>query len=227
MGSKAGRGWLDLQRYVLNALDGLGQDYAAAARAVRRELRAFLAEIPTLPEMTLMDDLPTAGPATIQWLAAAGLLGEDGAADGDAAPRAAPAQAVAGSRDQLLERSLADVRIGQASRAIDRVKAALDRETSERGRFLRQTQLARVMMEAGLDAVATPLLKQLVAKVDENKLEAWEAGPLLAEPMVLLHHCYEKSNDESIDRQELYLRICRLDPVQALTLGAGVPGGTG
>jgi type VI secretion system protein ImpA len=227
MGSKAGRGWLDLQRYVLNALDSLGQEYAPAARAVRRELRALLSEIPTLPEMTLMDDLPTAGPATIQWLTAEGLLGEDGPTEGSAQPRATPAQAVAGSRDQLLERSLADVRIGQASRAIDRIKAALDRETSERGRFLRQTQLARVMMEAGLDAVATPLLQQLVGKVDENKLEAWEAGPLLAEPMVLLHRCYEKAEGDVRSRQELYLRICRLDPVQALTLGAGATGGTG
>jgi type VI secretion system protein ImpA len=228
MGSRAGRGWLDLQRYVLNALDALGQEYGAAGRAVRRELRALLAEIPTLPVMTLMDDLPTAGPATVQWLTSEGLLGEDGVAEGDdAAPRAAPAMAVAGARDQLLERSLADVRIGQAGRAIDRVKAALDRETSERGRFLRQSQLARVMMEAGLYPVAMPLLKQLVAKVDENKLEAWEAGPLIAEPMVLLHRCYEKSEDEPRARQELYLRICRLDPVQALTLGAGATGGTG
>jgi type VI secretion system protein ImpA len=120
-----------------------------------------------------------------------------------------------------LDRALGEVRAGQASKAIDRVKRTLDRETSERGRFLRQAQLARVMMEAGLDAVAIPILKQLVAKVDENKLEGWEAGPLVAEPMMLLHRCYEKTNTEPKVRQELYLRICRLDPVQALSLGTG------
>ncbi len=219
MGSKAGRGWLDLQRYVLNALDGLGPDYAQAGQAIRRELRALLTEVPTLHEMTLMDDLPTAGPATVQWLNAEGLLGGDGEG-GAGIPMASPmAPASDGSRDQMLERALADVRAGQAPKAIDRIKRALDRETNERGRFIRQTQLANVMLEAGLDAVATPILKQLLAKIEEAKLESWEAGPLVAEPMVLLYHSYTKSNADAKVKNDLYLRICRLDPVQALTLG--------
>lgn len=223
MGSKAGRGWLDLQRYVLNALDGLGSEYAQASQAIRRELRAFLTEIPTLPEMTLMDDLPTAGPATVQWLTAEGLMG----GDGDLA-LSTPASSGGGGggeagKDSLLERALAEVRAGQAPKAIDRIKRVLDRENSERARFIRQTQLATVMMAAGLDAVATPILKQLLAKVDEAKLEAWEAGPLVAEPMVLLYQLYTKANSEAKARGDLYLRICKLDPVQALTLGPVQP----
>lgn len=224
MGSKAGRGWLDLQRYVLNALDGLGSDYTQAAQAIRRELKALLTEIPTLHEMTLMDDLPTAGPATVQWLTAEGLLGGEGDIGGAVMPAAPVAGAGSESgRDSMLERALAEVRAGQAPKAIDRIKRALDRENSERGRFIRQTQLANVMLEAGLDAVATPILKQLLAKVDEAKLEAWEAGPLVAEPMVLLYRSYTKANTEPKVRGDLYLRICKLDPVQALTLGPVQP----
>jgi type VI secretion system protein ImpA len=224
MGTRAGRGWLDLQRYVLNALDGLGSDYAQAGQTIRRELRALLAEIPTLHEMTLMDDLPTAGPATVQWLNAEGLLGGDGEALGPVASAAPTAAGAETGRDSMLERALAEVRSGQAPKAIERIKRALDRETNERGRFIRQTQLANVMLEAGLDTVATPILKQLLAKVDEGKLEAWEAGPLVAEPMVLLYRSYTKSNAEAKVRQDLYLRICRLDPVQALTLGPAAKG---
>ncbi len=223
MGSKAGRGWLDLQRYVLNALDGLGPDYGQAAQAIRRELRALLAEVPTLPEMTLMDDLPTAGPATVQWLTAEGLLGGDGDVSVAASPSPAAATGGGEARDQMLERALAEVRAGHAPKAIDRIKRALDRENNERGRFIRQTQLAHVMLEAGLDAVATPILKQLLAKIDEAKLENWEAGPLVAEPMVLLYRSYTKANAEAKVRQDLYLRICKLDPVQALTLGTVQP----
>jgi type VI secretion system protein ImpA len=223
MGSKAGRGWLDLQRYVLNALDGLGSDYGQAAQAIRRELRALLAEIPTLPEMTLMDDLPTAGPATVHWLTAEGLLGGDGDVGSVAAPSPAAAAGGGEGRDQMLERALGEVRAGQASKAIDRIKRALDRENNERSRFIRQTQLANVMLEAGLDAVATPILKQLLARIDEAKLENWEAGPLVAEPMVLLYRSYTKANTEPKVRQDLYLRICKLDPVQALTLGTVQP----
>lgn len=221
MGSKAGRGWLDLQRYALNALDGLGPDYAAAAQAIRRELRALLTEVPTLHEMTLMDDLPTAGPATVQWLAVEGLLGGESEAIGSAAPAPAAGFVSEAGRDHLLERALSEVRSGQASKAIDRIKRALDRETSERGRFIRQTQLANVMLAAGLEAVATPILEQLLAKVDEARLEVWEAGPLVAEPMVLLYRSYGTSGGSDSTRQELYLRICKLDPMQALKLGSG------
>jgi type VI secretion system protein ImpA len=223
MGSKAGRGWLDLQRYVLNALDGLGSDYSQAAQAIRRELRALLTEVPTLHEMTLMDDLPTAGPATVQWLGAEGLLGGEGDAIGGGSTAMPVASSAGEGRDQMLERALAEVRTGQASKAIDRIKRALDRENNERGRFIRQTQLANVMLEAGLEAVATPILKQLIARIDESKLEGWEAGPLVAEPMVLLYRSYTKSNAEPKVRSDLYLRICRLDPVQALTLGPVAP----
>jgi type VI secretion system protein ImpA len=223
MGSRAGRGWLDLQRYVLNAFDGLGADYGAAAQTVRRELRAFLSEIPTLPEMTLMDDLPTAGPATLQWLKAEGLVSADGDGEAEVEVGAGPRPDISGpaygGRDSLLDRALAEVKAGQPNKAIDRIKRALDRETSERGRFIRQTQLARVMLEAGLDSVALPILKQLVAKVDEHKLDGWEAGPVIAETIILLYRAYEKTNTEPKVRQELYLRICRLDPVQALNLG--------
>lgn len=225
MGSKAGRGWLDLQRYVLNALDGLGSDYAHVSEAIRRELRALLSEVPTLHEMTLMDDLPTAGPATVQWLTAEGLLGGEGDAAPVASPQALAPKGAEGGRDQTLERALAEVRAGQASKGIERIKRALDRENSERGRFIRQTQLAHVMLEAGLDAVATPILQQLLAKIDEAKLESWESGPLVAEPMVLLYQSYLKADVEGDNRHELYLRICRLDPVQALTLSRGKPSG--
>jgi type VI secretion system protein ImpA len=227
MGTKAGRGWLDLQRYVLNALDGLGSDYAHVSEAIRRELRSLLTEIPTLPEMTLMDDLPTAGPATAKWLAAEGLLGGEADATPMAAPQAQASKGAESGRDQTLERALAEVRTGQASKGIDRIKRALDRENSERGRFIRQTQLANVMLEAGLDAVATPILEQLLAKVDEAKLEGWEAGPLVAEPMVLLYRSYVKADADPGTRQDLYLRICRLDPVQALTLSTAKASGEG
>ena len=53
MASTAGRGWLDLQRYALRAVDELGAEYAAVGSAIRSELRALLREVPTLVDMTI------------------------------------------------------------------------------------------------------------------------------------------------------------------------------
>jgi len=225
MATPAGRGWLDLQRYVLQACAQLGSEFEFVARTIRAELRTLLTDLPGLPEMTLMDDLPTAGPSTLSWLRAEGLLGgeplEGAAADGQESPAPAPAPTppATGAPDRLFERAMAEVQAGRAPRAIDMLKRELDRETSRRGRFLRQAQLGRVMVEAGLEPVATPLLEELMAQIEEHKLETWEPGRVVAEPMALLWRCLDKVGGDEAVKQALYLRVCRLDPMQAITFG--------
>ena len=79
------------------------------------------------------------------------------------------------------------------------------------------------MVEAGLDQVAKPILEQLVRTIDENEgaLERWEAGPLVAQPMALLCKVLDRSDGDQETRDELYKRVCRLDPLQAMALGRG------
>jgi type VI secretion system protein ImpA len=74
------------------------------------------------------------------------------------------------------------------------------------------------MVEAGLDAVARPILEKLIATIDERSLEDWESGPLVAQPMALLCRVLDRLGDSSGDRDSYYLRICRLDPLQAIAL---------
>jgi type VI secretion system protein ImpA len=56
--------------------------------------------------------------------------------------------------------------------------------------------------------------------IDERTLEDWEAGPLVAQPMALLCRVIDGLEDSyGVDqRRELYLRVCRLDPLQAISL---------
>jgi type VI secretion system protein ImpA len=66
MCSGYGRGWLDLQRYAIDACEKLGYD--AAAKALRSELRTLLSDIADLTKQTLLDDTGTANPDTLAWL---------------------------------------------------------------------------------------------------------------------------------------------------------------
>ena len=233
MGTPAGRGWLDLQRYVLNACAGMGNDFEFVTRAIRSELRLLLVDVPGLAEMSLMDDLPTAGPSTLSWLKSEGLLtaaeeGDASAEGGESAPAPAPAPSGAqGTKDRLLDRALAEIKAGRPQKAIEIIKRELDREQSRRGRFLRQVQLARVMSVAGLDAAAIQVLEELNTRIEEHRLEEWESGALVAEPLALLHRCLERTGGDETIRQALYLRIVRLDPVQALGFGQTGGGGNG
>jgi type VI secretion system protein ImpA len=72
MGEPSGRGWLDLQRYAIKACDELG--YAAAAKALRSELKCLLLDFPDLPKAILNDDTGAANPETTAWLRAEGMI---------------------------------------------------------------------------------------------------------------------------------------------------------
>jgi type VI secretion system protein ImpA len=219
MGTAQGRGWLDLQRYALTACDRLEGGYHFVARAIRAELRTLLAELPQLLEMTLMDDTPTANGETRTWLrnsvlsestaTAAGSNGNGSVADDEPRPRDARSLAAA------------EARAGRAERGMAILTRELEREKTRRGRFLYQTELAKIMVGAGHEAVAKPLLEELITSIETHKLEEWEAGDLIAQPLALLYRCLEKLDDDSETKRALYLRICRLDPLQAISFANG------
>jgi type VI secretion system protein ImpA len=91
------------------------------------------------------------------------------------------------------------------------------RQKTSRARFLSQVQLAHVMVDAGHDAVAMPVLEQLLEAIETHKLEDWEAGDVVAAPLALMYRAIERTTGDESARQALYLRICRLDPLQAIS----------
>jgi type VI secretion system protein ImpA len=246
MAAPYGRGWLDLQRYVLTACAHLGAPYDAVAAAVRSELVALLDALPQLPEATLMDDTPTANAETRAWLDTlrpAARTGDDDAdvvlsdgsealdgalrdeADGDAlaagarggAARPRP-RAPFDAAPDAFQLAKAELARGRANRAVELLVAELDRERSPRGRFVRQTQIAHVMVEAGLEAVAKPILDKLLEVIDERALADWESGPLVAQPLALMCRVMDRLELDEDERREHYLKVCRLDPLQAIAL---------
>ena len=116
---------------------------------------------------------------------------------------------------------MAEVRAGRTDRAIALLMREVGSEKTRRGRFLVQTELASIMVDGGHHAVAQPILEELMANVESHKLEEWESGDVVARPLALLYRCLERIDGDPGTRQALYLRICRLDPVQAIGFANG------
>ncbi|NJD11749.1 MAG: hypothetical protein FIB01_15355 [Gemmatimonadetes bacterium] len=220
MAQPYGRGWLDLQRYVLTACDALGREYFPVASAIRSELRALLRDLPSLPGLTLMDDSPTANRETMVWLGDQQLLAEG--AEPEQPTEAAP---MVGRRD-VYDIAQDRVRAGDSHGAMQLLMNAASQEKTPRARFVRRAQAAAVMVGAGLEAVALPILKELLDQVDEHKLEEWEAGEMIADPLALLYGCAYRTGAEDVDLTALYTRVCRLDPMAAIRLGGGGTSGS-
>ncbi len=212
MATPVGRGWLDVQLYAVRACEALG-DRAEVRDAIIGVLRSLLADVPSLPEMTLMDAMPTASPETKTWV-------EKEVVEAPATP--APegdGQVVAETRVPrdvyaLAEREAA---AGKPERAIQLLMRELAREPNERARFLRRTQMATIMVDNGLLDVAKPLLQQLIAQIDAHNLAEWEDPALVAQPLALMVRLLDAQEDTE-SRQDYYLRVCTLNPIQALSL---------
>jgi type VI secretion system protein ImpA len=256
------RGWLDLQRLIVEACHALGDDYAAIAAAIQSELAALLHDVPELLHANLLDDTPAANDETRAWLrkllapwpgapavasAAAvphsSLAPADGAdpeaaqdcavgpaADAAVVPSPAPA-ASASSGDSLLSpgwpAKVVDSHVlaqqalnaGQADKAIEIMSRELARQRSGRGRFLRTLQLAEICVAAGKDAMAQPLLDDLIAAMEAHNIDDWEEKELVAAALVTVMNMSARVRDDANARQKFFERICRLDPVRAASIG--------
>ncbi|MBT8398444.1 MAG: type VI secretion system domain-containing protein, partial [Gemmatimonadetes bacterium] len=216
MASEAGRGWLDLQRYSILAADKLGKDYHPVGATLRGALTSLLDDLPALVSATLMDDSAATSSETLAWLTAAGFVQveEEGEVQPDPGDDTDPDRV---RREGRFDRAQKLVQGGDPDGAIRLLMRRADRERSERARFLTRVEAAAIMVGRGELNVARPILDELLQKVDGHNLDEWEAGEMVARPLGLLYRCLDP--DEGPLRQQIYQRICRLDPLLARSIG--------
>jgi type VI secretion system protein ImpA len=217
------RAWLDLQRLSVAACAALGPEYRAIANSIQSELRALLNDIPELLDATLLDDTPTANPETKIWLKS---LGTPAAAsphtEVDEAATETPNHAsgaptwLAQSVDAyvLAKDSLA---AGQEERAFAIMRAEVARQRSGRKRFRRTMQTIELAISAGKSGIAQPLLEDVAAMIENHKLDAWEDPEQVAGDLLTVMRNSSRIQANPGEKQKLFERICRLDPVQALS----------
>jgi type VI secretion system protein ImpA len=232
------RAWLDLQKHVVEACTAMGTDYEPIANAIRLEVKVLIHDVPELLNAALLDDTPAANAETRAWLlqmmkpsakpqpvSMAEVADGNGSADGSMA--AAPPQAVDSAPEPSWPSKNADsydvateaLKAGQAERAFDIMQREIARQMSGRGRFQRKLQLVQLCVAAGKDAIAQPLLDDLAAAIETHKLDEWEDRQLVATALTTLMTLSKKIQGNASDKQKLFERICRLDPVRALSAG--------
>jgi type VI secretion system protein ImpA len=215
------RAWLDLQRLSVAACSALGAEYQPIATAIQSELRALLNDLPELLDATLLDDTPAANPETKAWLQhlkgpaqADALPGDDLNSVSTADLNGTPTWLTqAADPYALAKQALA---LGQEEKAFALMRSEIARQRSGRGRFRRTMQLIELAVAAGKDAIAQPLLDDVTATIENHKLDSWEDPEQVAGDLLRLMRNSRKIQDSVDDKQAIFERICRLDPVQAL-----------
>jgi len=215
------RAWLDLQRLVIEACQGLGSDYEAIARAIRSELKALLTDIPQLLDATLMDDTPAANAETRAWLKS--LSQEPPPPATGAEPSGSVTAADNGFTSRwpvqpadLYVAALQALREGQTGKAFEILQKDIGRQRSGRERFRRKLQLVEMCISISKPNIAQPILDDLAAAIETHKLDEWEDPGLVARALATILKLSVKVQADKAQQQKLFERICRLDPAQAL-----------
>lgn len=215
------RAWLDLQRLSVTACRALGDHYAPIANAIESELRALLTDLPELLDATLLDDTPAANPETRQWLEklCAGPHGSDEqrSQEADEVPakqNGAPKWLAPAVDPYVLAKDA--LAAGQEERAFSIMRAEIARQRSGRRRFRRTMEMIELAISAGKEGIAQPLLEDIAAAIETHKLDAWEEPEQMASDLSRLMRYSKKIQSNSGEKQKIFDRICRLDPVQAL-----------
>ena len=220
------RAWLDLQRLVVGACHALGEDYQRIASAIESELKALLQDVPQLIDATLLDDTPAANAETRMWLEQLGSAPKAVAEASAEGTEAAPSSNGNGSAPSWLEKS-ADayavakdaLKAGQAEKAFEIMRREIARQRSGRGRFQRKMQLVELCVAAEKDSIAQPLLDDLAEAIEVHKLDEWEDRETVAAALATVMKISKRVLNDEAEKQKLFERICRLDPVRALSAG--------
>jgi type VI secretion system protein ImpA len=215
------RAWLDLQRFVVEACDGLGGGYEAIARALRSELKALVTDIPQLLDATLMDETPAANAETRAWLVSLSHGPAEQAAVAEPPLRASVSSNGTGSRwpgqpTDPYAAALQALREGQERKAFEILQQDIARKRSGRERFRRRMQLVEICASTNKGNVAQPILDDLAAAIETHKLDEWEDPGVVASALATIMKMSTKIQADKAQQQKLFERICRLDPAQAL-----------
>lgn len=220
------RAWLDLQRLVVAACTALGEEYEPIAAAIRSELKALLQDLPQLLDAVLLDDTPAANAETRAWLQQLGAPETAASESAQPVEAAAPSSNGHGPGSSWLQKTadpyaLAQetLKAGQAEKAFEIMRKEIARQRSGRGRFERTMQLVELCVSAGKDAIAQPLLEDLAAAIENHKLDDWEDKEMVAAALATIMRISSRVQQDSSEKQRLFERICRLDPVRALSAG--------
>jgi type VI secretion system protein ImpA len=99
------------------------------------------------------------------------------------------------------------------------MRREIARQRSGRGRFERTLQLVELCAAAGKHEIAQPLLDDLIEFIEVHKLDSWEDSQMMAHALATVMKISKKVQSDDAERQKLFERICRLDPVRALSTG--------
>lgn len=211
--------WLDLQRYVCAAMQGLGAQYDKARSAIQDVTAALVRRFGArLYDLTFRGGMPLCSGPTRMWLESEVLSAAGGGAGGGGAAAASDGKLTEAATEA---RKLAGA--GKFGEAVKALQEGLASCGQRRDRFLWRLRLAELCFEAQKLQLAAPLLEECYEDIRRYHIDEWEPSLAVAVAQTL-YRCRKALTageqapaPEALARvRETFAWLCQLDPLAAL-----------
>jgi type VI secretion system protein VasJ len=213
------RFWVDINRYVAEALLNLGEPYQRAQDAVCQETAILMQRIPELVELQFSDGMPFADGATRQWLQTIS-IGSDAIAL--EAPTAEAGNAGGNVSDPLAEAVDKAQSLIKKKKLVEAVSLLQDQLPQLRSGYEKlkwRMALCHTLVASKRIDLARPHLDLILKDMAHHDLEQWDPA-LALQAYKLVWSGFKRQTQKALQQQaeEIIGRIAQLDPTEALRL---------
>jgi type VI secretion system protein VasJ len=210
--------WLDLQRYVCGAMNGLGPEYDKAREAVMGLTGALVQRLGDgLYDLKFRTGTPLCSGETKMWIESEILAGQAGGGGGGGAGAGDGKLIEASGKARKLAGS------GKLKEAIQELQEGLRNCTQRRDRFLWRLRIAQLCFDAQRFQLAAPLLEECYEEIRRFHIDEWEPA-LTVDVAQTLYRCRksltmamkEPAQEALQGVRESFAWLCQLDPLAAL-----------
>lgn len=211
--------WLDLQKYVCNAMTGLGPAYDKAKQAVMSATGALVNRLGSgIYELQYRGGTPLCSGETKMWIEAEVLPAQGGGKGGGRSSGAGN-----GKLDEATDKARKLAGSGQLKEALTGLQEGMGQCTQRRDRLLWKLSIAKLCYDAKRLQLASPLLEACREEIQRYHVDEWEPS-LAVEVADTLYRCRksmiagekEPSKEAMESVKETYAWLCQLDPLAAL-----------
>jgi type VI secretion system protein VasJ len=213
--------WLDLNRWVAEALLQLGDDYQMAHDAVCQETACLIHRLPGITELSFSDETPFADTETRQWLKGKQLSHDTGVGVPTAQKGTMPIEGETDRLAQVQGKAQALTKKKKWLEAVGLFQVELKNCFSQKEALTWRIALCRTLIHSKRADMTMPHLDLILNDIEAYGLESWDPS-LALEGLKLVWTGYTNQTDAASKQNanSILSRIAKLDPAEALKLGS-------
>ena len=211
--------WIDLNRFVAEALTNLGEAYQEAHDAVCQETAFFMHRLPGLDTLAFSGGIPFADPETKPWLKSIEFKTGSTVMEQIQVTGFDRAEGGEDPMTETIEKARLLANKKKIVEAVTLIQQKLQNCYSQKNALLWRMVLCQILLGSKNKGTSLPHLEQILNDIEKYRLETWDPE-LALKGLKVVWTGFRSLSDKAFEQHaaETLKRIAKLDPAEALRL---------